>query len=80
MMEPVMFLEDVYITGICRSHCHHVKMVPSAAFRIHGSKYDMDQFRPESDVLIHSADANRTRHWYKMTLDLQRQREKQYHS
>ena len=78
--EPLIFLEDIYITGLCASNCsnNNVKKIDSDAFITKVKKYGFDKLTPETVALIHNGGAqrfNKANYWYQQILQ-QRQREK----
>lgn len=61
-----MFLEDVYITGICASHCSSLNRVSSSSFLL-GSTNSND-FKPDFDAMRHDINKDQIHRWYKMVL------------
>ena len=72
-----MFLEDIYITGICASHCSNIKRNSSSSFHPNELKYPFKKYKPELDALLHNVEKDQIHHGYrKLLIAMQEKMEK----
>ena len=78
-LKPLIFLEDVYITGICASNCSSQLMkIDSSGFKSRSCMLIMNEFDPAKDVTILNdcgEEDEKFLFWYQLILE-QRQRVK----
>lgn len=71
-MEPLFFLEDIYVTGLCAQRCSpKIQRISSGAFKFLHAKNDRKGslnksgfvFNPGFDAVIHESSKEDMEHW-----------------